>query len=474
MTNRLLKANARAIPASIAAAICLRYDVVVRRNGRDTPGGSVNAMAKKKELTAETKYQLLLQISQEVRDTLDVDETLDSILDVIRSILDYDAAGIFDLNQGIVYPRHGHPRSRIAGIADRGFDTHQVETDDMLMHGKGIVGHVIRTGESIVAPDVRLDPRYVVGRARTRSEIAVPIARERAIVWALNLESDRIQAYETDDLEVLRFFAEAAAISISKAMLHHQLVEKERIEDQLRTANLVQSRLLPAEPAALPGYDIAGTCIPTYEIGGDYFDYLHLPDGRRGIVIADVAGKGIPAALIMMAFRALLRAFAGDEPDVSRLMQRVSRQLRDFTGTSHYVTAVYGVLHPVDGRFEYANCGHNAPLLVRSDGRTEWLESGGTFLGLLMGSRYESRSVTLEVGDTLILYTDGVVDCQNANGEEFGADRLARLMLASPRAPATEAAAAILAATRDFSASSSFADDFTLLVVRRHGSAMNG
>ncbi len=431
-------------------------------------------MAKRKELTVEAKYQLLVQISQEIRETLNVDEILDSILDVVRSVLDYDAAGIFVLNQGTIYPRYGHPRSLIAGIAHRGFDTHRVETDAMLMHGQGIVGHVIRTGESVVAPDVRFDPRYVVGRARTRSEIAVPIVQEGRTIGALNLESDRAQAYEDDDLEALRFFAEAAAMSISKAMLHHQLMEKKRIEEQLRTAQLVQSRLLPAEPAELPGYDIAGTSIPTFEIGGDYFDCLRLPEGRRGIVIADVAGKGIPAALIMVAFRALLRAYAWDEPDVSRLMQRVNRQLCDFTGPSRYVTAVYGVLHAADGRFEYVNCGHNTPLLLRGDGRTEWLESGGTFLGFFPDASYEAQSVVFDADDTLILYTDGVVECVNPSGEQFGADRLARLLLECPRTLATETISAVLAGTREFSTASSFDDDFTLLVVRRQGRTASG
>ena len=135
-------------------------------------------MSPKPELTAETKYRLLERISHDIRDTLDVDETLNHLLGVLQSILPYDAAGIFVHNRGQIYPRSSHPHSRIAGIAMRGYDPHPVETDLMLMEGLGLIGHVIHTGESRVVPDVSRDPHYVVGRKSTRSEIIVPILHE--------------------------------------------------------------------------------------------------------------------------------------------------------------------------------------------------------------------------------------------------------------------------------------------------------
>ena len=267
-------------------------------------------MPNKRLLDAEMKCGILQRISREIRDTLDFDETLEHLLDAVASVLDYDAAGIFVLNEGKVYPRPGHAGSLIAGIAMRGFDKQPVEADAMLMEGKGVIGHVIRTGLSTVIPDVRLDPHYVPGRLRTRSEITVPIMQKERAVGALNLESDRVGAFDEHELETLRFFAEAASIAISRAMLHHQLLVKERIEEQLRIAQMVQGRLLPAVSPLVTGYDVFGICIPALDLGGDYYDWLELSQKALGVVVADVAGKGVPAALIMSVFRTLLRVLA--------------------------------------------------------------------------------------------------------------------------------------------------------------------
>ena len=149
----------------------------------------------------------------------------------------------------------------------------------MFLQGKGIIGHVIATGEYVVAPDVDREPRYVVGRQATRSEIAVPIALHQRTIGALNLESDRRRAYSEHDVELLRFFANAAALSIEKAMLHRKLLERRFIEGQLQIAHDVQRRLLPRQSPEVAGYDIAGLSLPTYDIGGDYYDYIPLPDG---------------------------------------------------------------------------------------------------------------------------------------------------------------------------------------------------
>ena len=176
------------------------------------------------QLTDREKYELLYAISQQVRDTLDLDEILNLLLDAVKTVLDYDAAGIFVLKRDLQDVRGETPRQMIAGIAQRGFDPRSPKQDDMLVAGKGVIGHVIFSGNSLVAPDVSLDPYYVEGRARTHSEIAVPIILNERTIGALNLESDRLAAFDESDLEVLQFFADAASISIEKAMLHRQLL----------------------------------------------------------------------------------------------------------------------------------------------------------------------------------------------------------------------------------------------------------
>src|SRR5574340_194961 len=255
------------------------------------------------KLTGDKKYQLLVEISQKIRDTLDLDEINTHILNTIKTVLDYDAGGIFVLNQDLVHHRHEQPKEVIAGMTQRGFDPQPVENDEMLTKGKGIVGHVITTGVSLIAPDVSLNPYYVPGRRRTRSEITVPILRNNRAIGALNLESDRLAAFEESDLEVLQFFADAAAIALEKAMLHRKILEKELLDKQLQMARDVQSRLFPESPPRVAGYDIAGICLPAEEIGGDYYDFIRLPRAGMGVAVADVSGNGIAAALVMTSFR---------------------------------------------------------------------------------------------------------------------------------------------------------------------------
>ena len=416
-------------------------------------------------LTAEAKYRLLLDLSRRVRGTLDLGETLDRLLDLVRSVVAYDAAGIFVLNEDVFSGQRR--RELIAGVARRGFDEHPPEADPMLTRGLGIVGHAIRTGECVVAPDVRLDSRYVVGRASTLSEVAVPIRVGERTIGALNLESDRCGAFGDAHLETLRFFADAAAVAIDKAMLHRSLLEKQQLEAQLRLAHQVQSRLLPQAPPAVDGWDLASVYIPSWELAGDYFDFLPLPGGRLGLVIADVAGKGVPAALIMATFRALLRAHVASGAPVSAVADDLNRLLRAECRPHGFVTCFLAVLDPPTGHLTYVNCGHVPPLLVTPSGGAEELAEGGPVLGVFEKAVYVSREVTLEAGAALVLHTDGVVEARGPGGEELGVDRLRTLVAGGLARGARAVAEDVVAAVRNFTGAEGFEDDFTLVVVER-------
>ena len=417
------------------------------------------------ELTAEEKYRLLLTLSRTVRGTLDLGETLERLLDLVRTIVAYDAGGIFVLSDDVYSGRKR--RELIAGVARRGFEDRPSGEDPMLSRGKGIVGHVIRSGESVVAPDVRLDPRYVVGRASTLSEVAVPITIGERPVGALNLESDACGAFGAEHLETLRFFADAAGIAIEKAMLHRSLLQKQQLEAQLRVAHQVQSRLLPQAPPAVDGYDLATVYIPSSELAGDYFDFLPLPDGRLGLVIADVAGKGVPAALIMATFRALLRAHAAPGTTPEAVAAGLNRLLRAECRPHGFVTCWLGALEPATGRLTYTSCGHVPPLLVASSGEAVELAGGGPVLGVFEQASFLSRTVTLEAGCALVLHTDGVVEARRPDGEELGGDRLRAVVAGALPRGADAVARGVVEAVREFTGASLFEDDFTLVVVAR-------
>lgn len=416
---------------------------------------------------SDVKYHLLLEISQQISRTIDLQEVLNHLLQSLRSVVDYDAAGIFVLNRSVPLGP-GPITNMIAGMAVVGFPHIEARNDPMLRSGKGIVGHVIRTGETVVAPDVSLDERYIDGRAGTRSEIAVPIISNGQVIGALNLESGQLGIYSETDAELLEAFAVAAAISIEKSVLHRQVIEKHRIEQQLKLAHEVQASLLPAGAPFVSGYDIAGFNLPAWDVGGDYFDYFPLTDGRLGIVIADVSGKGVPAALLMATFRAALRSEVRKDRPIPAIIEDVHNMLAESMDTSQYVTAVYGTLDPRSGAFTYVNCGHSPPMLIRAGGRREFLPTGRRALGMFGSDPAATCAVHLGAGDTLLLYTDGVVELTDARDIEFGAARLGRVLTESAARPACEIIGELLRATRAYAGRERYDDDFTLVVVKRN------
>lgn len=417
-------------------------------------------------LPAELRYRLLLELSQRISRTLDLEVVLNDLLQALRSAVAYDAAGVFVLSRAVPLISRNDP-NLIAGMVQVGFDQPAAD-DPMLRSGKGIIGHVIHTGDAVSAPDVRLDPRYVAGRRATRSELAVPIVSESGVIGCLNVESDRLDAFSAADAELLQFFASAAAVSIEKALLHRQVLDKQRIEDQLKVARDVQSGLLPEAPPELPGYDIAAVNLPTWAIGGDYYDYVPLERGRLGLVVADVSGKGIPAALIMATFRAALRTEMRRHADLPAVASQLNQVVQESRDASRYVTAVCGVLDTATNGFTYVNCGHNPPLLLRSGGGVETLQRGGPALGLFAEERFEAGGVRLDPGDRLVLYTDGVVEPADGRDVEFGVGRLEAAVRGATGGAAREALVSVIEATRRFSGQEQYEDDFTLVVVQRH------
>lgn len=424
-------------------------------------------MKRDSELSAEDKYQLLRDISFKVKDTLDLNIILNLLLDALKTVIDYDAAGIFVLSEDLEHPDYHFPNQKIAGIAKRGYGDHPVESDDMLSRGRGIIGNVISSKESLIIEDVRKDKRYVIGRKETLSEIAIPIIKNDKAIGALDVESDTLSAFNHYHLEILQFFADAAAISLEKAILHHQILEKKKLEEQMQIAKDVQLNLLPAQPPEIEGYDIAGICIPTYEIGGDYYDYIQLDENNYAIIIADVSGDGIPAALIMAAFRAILRNQLKLIQEPAEIMNLLNEQIPEVSRKRDFITAFYGKLNFLEHKFTYTNCGHNPPVIIRSDGQIEFLDTGGPSLNIVREANFDSYSVNLAPGDQIIFYTDGVTEIFNRDLTEYGFERLQKVILDSKDSTAGEIINKIVESTKKFSGNKLYKDDFTLVVLKR-------
>jgi sigma-B regulation protein RsbU (phosphoserine phosphatase) len=426
----------------------------VRRNGRGT-------------LTSDTRYRLLLEVFHSTRGTLDLHETLDRLLDALQLLVPFDAAGIFVLRDEVAPPRVGALVEQIAGVSWRGFPPRSPLTDPMLRDGKGIVGHVIRTGEVVCAADVRLDPRYIEGREATRSEVAVPIQLDGRTIGAFNLESDVPAAFRSKDVEVLSFFAEATAMAVEKAMLHQRLTSADELDRQIRTAQRVQERLLPTELPDVPGHELAGICLPSTRVGGDYFDFVPVPGGQMGLIVADVSGHGLSAAIIMSAFRALARTCLRAGQPLDKVAETLDRELPDTTAGGAFVTAVLAMYDPESGLLRYVNCGHHPPLLDRAGQPPRWLTEGGPLLGLIEGASFEIGEVQLVPDDQLVIFTDGIVEARSSAGVWFGKERLAEAVAANRDQRARELVERVVLEARALSGGHGLEDDATMLLLRR-------
>ena len=424
-------------------------------------------MDQSRKLSAEQKYQLLREISLKIKGTFDLDIILNQLLDTLNTVMKYDAAGIFILSENISDLHYKFPGQKISGISRRGYKRVE-ETDEMLMHGKGIIGHVITTGASLIIDDVRLEPKYVIGREQTLSEITVPITIDHSVIGALDVESDKLAAFNKDDLELLEFFADASSISIEKAILHQQILAKKKLEEQISIAKDVQLSILPSQPPIVDGYDIDAVCIPTHEIGGDYFDYIPIDEEKIGIVLADVSGDGVPAALIMAAFRAMIRNQVRIEEQPTKVMNFLNEQLPDVCRKRDFITAVYGKLDFAQHIFTYTNCGHNPPLIINSAGSVEVVDEIGPTLNLVQDADYKSTRIKMKSGDSIVLYTDGVIEIFNNDSEEFGIERLKNILISSADNTASSIIKNVINSTKKFSQQEYYRDDFTILVLKRN------
>lgn len=407
---------------------------------------------KKKTLETET----LLEVEKSLSSTLNLNELLELILDSLLKVVRYDAVVIFLIHR---------EKGEIEHIKARGFAP-ALEPDLQLKIGEGLAGWAAKTKESLIVPNVKEDSRYIEAKVETKSGMVVPIVSQNRIIGVFSLESDEPNAYTRDDLELLEAFASLAAISLERARQHEEILKKRKLEEELSIAKRIQQSFLPREKPRLPGFDISGINIPSEEVGGDYYDFIPIIENQIGIVIGDVSGKGIPAALIMASVRAGLIAEIRNNYAIRSIMAKVNNLLFESTASDIYVTAVYGVLDPKNRIFTFSNAGHNAPILRRADGEMKHLTEGGMALGMFENSKYEERPLGINPGEIIVFYTDGVTEAKNDMEEEFGTRRLKQVISDSHKLSASQIQENIHNAVKDFTGISHQEDDLTMIVVK--------
>ncbi len=390
----------------------------------------------------------------------DLNRTADQILSGLRALLRCESAtvAIKELGEGTAIVCH---RTRSDGEADR--DRPKAE----LL--KGVVGRVLETGKAALFTIV--DEGASVSsdlRAPTRSAMAAPIVGGAGrLLGALLLESNETGRYDNDALETLMSFGRASAAAVERSLLYAQVLDDERrLEGEMEVARQVMAGILPSETPKLAGFDVAAVIEPCYEVGGDYYDFIPLVDDRWGIAMADVSGKGVPAALVEAAMRATLYTLAKRE----LALRSVFRHANEFINTStrvraKYVTLFYAVLDVQARRMIYVNAGHLPPIVMRAGGEVDLLRSGGFPLGFFEAPRYFEQFAQFSTGDLACLYTDGITETSNAKDEEFGRARLIEVLRRNQQKSAAEIADAILSDVRRFGERAPL-DDATVLILK--------
>lgn len=336
----------------------------------------------------------------------------------------------------------------------------------------GVRDRVLRDKASILVNDVMSDEAFrgmqSLVQQQVRMFMAVPLQTKDNVIGLIYVDSPTlVRDFTSEDLNLLTVMANVAAIRIEHARLAEVEQAEKILAKDLEQAAIIQQGLLPSSAPIVPGLDLAGYNASCRTVGGDYYDFLVYPNNQLGIALGDVSGKAMPAALLMTSLQARVRVLAEESADVADVVTRLNRHTAANCPSNRFITFFFGVVDARTGTLSYANAGHNPPMLVRADGRTQTLDGGGLVMGLFASARYERYETTLHAGDILVLYSDGVTEAMNPEGEEFGEDRLMEIICLNRHRGAGELVTVINDSLTVFAAGAPAADDVTLLILKK-------
>jgi len=364
------------------------------------------------------------------------------------------------------------PEGLITAV-DWGFP-HEALTALTLANGQNLTDAIAASAVPVLVTDEELESSDEGDYGRIGRMIALPMCTNDAFWGSINLVApDRVADLGSSALDGVRSGVGLAATAVENALLLEIKLSREREQEQLKLAHHIQAGLLPQEAPELDGIEVAGSSVSAAMIGGDYYDYFDLPDGRIGLVVADVSGKGVPAGLIMTATRALFRATTARLSDPPRILEEVNRLLCAEGFGSRFVTAAFLSVDVATGYCEYATAGHDPPLVWRADRKKIQGEPVPALpLGLRPNASYEDRLIRLDEGDAILVYTDGVSEAMNSEREQFGEERLRAALAAGGHDSAEGLRDRILTAVEAHCANTTRHDDTTLIAVRRTATAL--
>lgn len=302
---------------------------------------------------------------------------------------------------------------------------------------------------------------------RLRPHLLIPFLHRERLVGILVLGRKFTKTnFTAEDMTVLSVLSSQASIALENARLYEETMEKQRMEEELGLAREIQKHLLPSHIPSGPSFELAGYNLPSKEVGGDYYDFVQLDPERVGIAIGDIAGKGIPAALLMSNLQAALRISSVQSGDTSEVMNKVNMHITRTTSAEKFATFFYGVFDTKALTFDYTNAGHNYPVHTHGSGGHSLLKGGGIIIGVKVDAPYTTKRIAVEPGDSLVFYTDGITEALNAHQEEYGEERLIEASERAAHLPARSILDRILESVIDFTHGHLQSDDLTLVVLK--------
>jgi sigma-B regulation protein RsbU (phosphoserine phosphatase) len=394
--------------------------------------------------------QRVQKAAQKITSILDLDQLIDSVVSEVVHSFGCLEAGIY---------LHDEARGELVLAGVEGCS--EVDKGFRLKVGQdGMVGHVAATGQIHYAPDVRKDPYYLACEPGTLSEVAIPLRAGDRLVGVFTASHPELDAFPRKQLRLLQALCDHVAVAIRNAqLLRAERAERLAMDRDANEARAIQQALLPKSSPYIPGFVISGRSVPARAVGGDWYDFIPFPDGRWGIVLADVSGKGTAAALLMSATRGAFRSLAEACCTPGEVLTKLNQLLVNDFPAGKFVTMVYGVLDPAARTVVFANAGHLRPLLIDDRGEQFLDVERGLPLGLASGD-YSETEITLTPGSRLVFYSDGITEAVNSKDEEYGLCRLAEHAV-KPGASAVS----IVDEVRSFANGSGVRDDASVVFV---------
>lgn len=416
------------------------------------------AIANQRRLGTKSPLYVLEAFSSQLISVFDPEKLRDIIEDNLKIHFCVDRASF------VIYDDQSEKYTWLDS-SDRQEQLHIVESDELFV--RAAMSKLPISLDSL--DEIGLETPFGEELARRNIQILIPLHETEKLLGFILLPNKLNGAtYTAEEVNLLLILANQFVTALSTARFYVEAVEKRRMEEELAMARQIQANLLPKTLPNDSDISVAAASIPSRAVGGDFYDVIPIDQNRLALVIADACGKGLPAALLISQIQAMLKSEINNGNSIPAILDHLNKQVFRHTPMDKFVTLFFGIYDTSSGAFEYTSAGHNYPALIRSNGENEWLKAGGPAFGLLDNAEYETETVTLQKGDFLLLYTDGITETMTEQHEEYGEERLLETAMECRCCGAKDVVDSVLDDLSEFYAGNHLLDDRTILVLKRN------